>query len=267
MLGSLTTAAKAFLSAHLPPPFVLRPLRRGQVNTAWQVEANGQRYFLKFQGEGRQNGTDRIQEAQLQRSLAQHHLTPSVIATSSDYRWVLHQWIAAPSLSSLHDADEQSRVLALTLWRIHQQRPKLPRWSLQQRVANYVAAVARVDDEVAKHQQHELEAYSDLIELWDSHQAVFCHNDLSADHVLLSTPHRVVDWEYAGYGHACFDIASCIEINQLSDGAQQNLCRVYSEVSGTPHKSQELSQQLPRWRGLLQVINALWTQAQQAEQH
>lgn len=265
MIVAVTTAAEAFLSVHLPPPFVLRPLRNGQVNTTWQVVANEQQYFLKYQGEGQHNGIERSQEAHLQRTLAQNNLSPRVIATSPDYRWVLHEWVEAPTVSGLNDEDEQSRILALTLWRIHQQRPKLSRWSLKHRIANYLTAVGCYDDKLAKQQQHNIEAYQDLIELWDSHQAVFCHNDLSADHVLLSTPNRVVDWEYAGYGHACFDIASCIEINQLSEGAQQNLCRVYGEVSGQPHQSQELVKQLQRWRGLLQVINSLWLHAQHVQ--
>lgn len=261
MMDPQTIAAEEFLASYLTPPFVLTPLRRGQVNTAWQVEAGGQYYFLKYQGVAQQNGTHRQHEARLQRDLAQHSLAPRVVGSSQDHRWVLHEWICAPTLASVPDEDQQSRLLALSLWRIHQHRPNLPRWSLQHRVAKYLATVAQYDDTLAKFEQGRLAPYHDLIELWDSHQTVFCHNDLATDHVLLSTPHRIVDWEYAGYGHALFDIASCIEINQLSDAAQHTLCRVYSEASGQSIQAP----QLQRWRELLQVINALWTHAHQVQ--
>ena len=257
-MGSVIDAAEKFLAAYVTPPFVITPVRCGQVNTAWQVEADGQRYFLKYQGERHQNGTDRHYEAQLQHQLAQRNLAPDIIASSPDHRWVLHEWIAAPALTSVLDEDAQSQLLALSLWRIHQQRPHLPYWSLQRRVTGYLNAVARYDKVLARQQQAKLARYSDLLALWDNHQAVFCHNDLATGHVLLSTPHCIVDWEYAGYGHACFDIASCIEINQLSEGAQQTLYRVYSEASGEPLHTREMQ----RWRGLLQVINTLWALAQ-----
>lgn len=249
--------ADAFLSAHLTPPFQLNPLRSGAVNTAWRVESNGQRYFLKYQGDAQHTGVDRVQEVRLQRALYLAHLTPRVIAYSRDYSWVLQEWVDAPTATSL-GAAEQSRLLADTLWRIHQQRPPLPRWSLKHRVANYVSAVGRYDSQQAQQFAQALDAYQSLLAEWDSAPAVLCHNDLSSDHVLLSTPARVVDWEYAGFGHAWFDLASCIEINQLDDTSQARLCRQYSAASGAKVSPTDLAP----WRGLMQVVNQLWYHAQ-----
>lgn len=250
----MLTTVDAFLAEHVSSRYTLHALRRGQVNTAWRVDATGQQYFLKYHGDAQHNGIDRQQEIQLQRALYKPQLTPRIIASSSDLRWLLQEWIAAPTLSSLSE-QQQTHILAGTLWRIHQQTPTLPRWSLQQRVTQYVSAIPHDSRALAKQQ---LEGYTDLLQLWDASKAVLCHNDLSADHVLLSNPQRVVDWEYAGYGHAWFDIASCIEINQFSDQAQHDLCRLYSEVSG----HSVTVAQLQRWCELVQVINQLWSQAQ-----
>lgn len=251
--------ADAFLTAHVASPYTLHALRRGRVNTAWRVESEGQYYFLKYQGEAQHNGIDRQQELQLQRALFESQLAPKIIAYSHDHRWLLQEWVEAPTLSSLSEP-EQAPILARTLWRIHQQTPTLPRWSLRERVTQYVSAVARYDSDLAQRQQYQLNDYADLLQLWDSSSSVLCHNDLSTDHVLLNSPQRVVDWEYAGYGHAWFDIASCIEINQLNEQAQHDLCRLYSKVSGQLLKVKDLQ----RWRELVQVINTLWSQAQQA---
>ena len=46
-------------------------------------------------------------------------------------------------------------------------------------------------------------------ELWDKQNlSVFCHHDLHRQHILSTDPLCIIDWEYAAYSTAAFDLAS-----------------------------------------------------------
>jgi hypothetical protein len=58
---------------------------------------------------------------------------------------------------------------------------------------------------------------------------VACHNDLLAAN-LLGDPQlgvRIVDWEYAGMNHRCFDLGNLVANNRLDDAATERLLAAY----------------------------------------
>lgn len=58
--------------------------------------------------------------------------------------------------------------------------------------------------------------------------AVFCHNDTVPQNFILSgSDLRVVDWDYAGRGWACFELASFAATADLDDDLQEVLLRSY----------------------------------------
>lgn len=254
-------ALTEFLNTNIGQNWQVEPLRRGEVNQCWKVITPKRSYFLKHQGNETHNSINRVEEARLQRALFQAHLCPELVAHNLDYTWVLMCWVDAPTLED-SPVSEQLQLLAQTLARIHRQTPQLPRWSMQDRVDNYVAAVARYQPEVATQLCQKLTPYKGLLEEWDQGKPVFCHNDLSLQHVLLSDPVRVVDWEYSGFGHPWFDIASTVEINQLNPAQESELCAAYARASGTQLRAEDLGP----WRELLKVINELWLCAQRVQQ-
>ncbi|MCC5880544.1 MAG: phosphotransferase family protein [Idiomarina sp.] len=257
----MSHALTEFLNTHLGHDWQVEPLHRGEVNQCWKVTTPARSYFLKHQGNEAHNSINRVEEARLQQALFNAHLCPELVAHNLDYTWVLMGWVAAPTLAS-SPPPEQMRILGETLARIHQQTPQLPRWSMQDRVNNYIAAVNRYQPAVASAMCAKLSPYKRLLKAWDQGEPVFCHNDLALQHVLLSDPVRVVDWEYAGFGHPWFDVASAVEINQLTPGQESQLCAAYAGVSGVQLGGEDLAP----WRELLKVINELWLYAQRVQQ-
>ncbi|RUO29348.1 hypothetical protein CWE12_10225 [Aliidiomarina sedimenti] len=259
-----STAIDAFLQQHLGSGWQLQPVPGGLVNRCWQVDHEGQRYFLKQQGAARHNGVDRVEEVRLQRALYQHHLTVDIVAWNASYELVLFAWVDAPTLTQ-SDSTTQLKVLADTLWRIHQQAPPLPHWSLSSRVDNYLQAIAQYEAKVANDLAAELAGFAPLLTAWDQHPKVLCHNDLAFAHILMSQPPRVVDWEYAGYGHPCFDLASSIAINELTEGEVAALCEHYSAHS-LKHGGETITPaDLSDWRQLIDLVNRLWFEAQRVQ--
>lgn len=256
----MNLALTDFLNTHIGRNWELQQLRSGEVNQGWKVTTATCCYFLKHQGNATYNSMNRVAEVRLQQDLAKSQLCPSVVAHSRDYSWVLMDWVEGPTLQSLA-SEQQLRVLAQTLAWIHRQTPELPHWSMQTRLQNYLMAVQQYQPQAASRFRRQLLPYQALIDAWDKEQRTFCHNDLSVQHVLLSDPIQVVDWEYAGYGHPWFDVASAAAINKLQPSQQSELCDHYSSASGVQLKPEQLAP----WSELLKVINDLWFCAQRVQ--
>lgn len=236
-------------------PWQVEALRGGVVNSSWKVSNSSQQFFLKQQRAEGTNAIDRANEITLQQQLHSLQLCPQVRYVSEGNEWVLFDWVDAPSLlEAALEAPEQMRILAHTLARIHHSVPEVTPWSLDERIMHYCANLAVHAPQKAHAYQTQLERFSRLIEAWDKESGCLCHNDLSLGHVLLSTPVQVVDWEYAGYGHRYFDIASCIEINDLNRQQVQWLCRFYSQECDVDITPGEIA----TWRALVSVLNDLW---------
>lgn len=260
-------ALEAFLNLHLDLTWSIQPLRQGAVNRCWKVVSGQRNYFLKQQGVDCQTGVDRAQEVRLQIALSentqansgQDALCPEIVAVSTDYQWVLFNWLEADNLadSVTLKQREKMQTLGRTLHRIHQQQVDLPRWSLAERLQTYLAACSKP---VAEDFLRRLTPFQALVKSWDSAPATFCHNDLALEHILMTNPIAVVDWEYAGYGHPWFDIASAIVINDLSTDQQEQLCSAYQAASGIKIGKTDLI----AWCQLVEIINDLWSSAQKS---
>lgn len=263
-------ALEAFLNQQLDLPWSLQPLRQGAVNRCWKITSGQRSYFLKQQGVGSQTGVNRAQEIQLQRALSENTqansgqgvVCPEIVAVSADYQWILFNWLEADNLadSTALNQPEKMQTLGRTLHQIHQQQVDLPRWSLAERLQTYLAACSKP---LAEEFLRQLTPFQSLVQSWDSEPATFCHNDLALEHILMTSPIAVVDWEYAGYGHPWFDIASAIVINQLGSEQQYQLCSAYQAASGIETEKTDL---MP-WCQLVKVINDLWSSAQKCGVH
>lgn len=233
----------------------IEKLNGGEVNSSWKISNQQATYFLKAQRSEQRNQIDRGAEISLQRQLSELALCPTIEYASDNHELVLFAWEGAPTLKqSAMDERSRMQILATTLWRIHGCKPKLNNWSLYDRITHYCDSLAHNAPQLAKAYLTQLEHFSGLVKDWDKKGGALCHNDLSLDHILLSEPVKVVDWEYAGYGHPYFDMASCIEINNLEPAQVQLLCHYYSKVSNKEVTPGEIAS----WRALVGILNELW---------
>ncbi|RUO24020.1 hypothetical protein CWE09_12805 [Aliidiomarina minuta] len=232
-----------------------KKLNGGEVNSSWKISNQETTYFLKAQRSEQRNQIDRSAEVSLQRQLSELDLCPAIEYASDNYELVLFVWENAATLKqSVMDERSRMQILANTLWRIHHCKPRLNNWSLYDRISHYCDSLAHNAPQLAQAYLEQLQHFSGLVRDWDKEGGCFCHNDLSLDHILLSEPVKVVDWEYAGYGHPYFDIASCIEINELQQAQVQLLCHYYSQASNSEVTPGEIAS----WRALVGILNELW---------
>ena len=74
------------------------------------------------------------------------------------------------------------------------------------------------------------------------------------NHILMTDPMRVIDWEYAGIGNPLFDIASTIKINQLNSEMVERLISDYEKRTHYQVDRQRLSQ----WCEFVEWLNKVW---------
>ena len=71
---------------------------------------------------------------------------------------------------------------------------------------------------------------------------------------------KIIDWEYAGYGHPAFDVASTIVINDLYDDEIDTFIETYNQSA----KHMIDREGLRDWIRLVALINRIWFQLQEA---
>ena len=68
-----------------------------------------------------------------------------------------------------------------------------------------------------------------------------CHNDLLAGNIILDRDSgrlMLVDWEYAGMGHPCFDLGNLSVNNDFDEATDERLLRAYhGEAAATSPRS------------------------------
>lgn len=227
-------------------PLEIRELGAGAANQVVLLRGHSTDYIFKWLRHNQQLGLDRNAEFELQRKLAALQLAPEVIACDPN-RWVLQRFVDGIPLAKW-GADSASRlqIAARTLAKIHAQRPRWQGATLWQKCEQYVRQLDTAAQQALRHFREELRSDS---------PAVLCHFDLSFEHILLRDKGvSVIDWEYAGWGDRLTDIASTIEINQLSDASADILNDYYQQATGVVISQQ----QLHRHRLFVRWLNQQW---------
>lgn len=257
--------ARAFLHEVLGSDWQSMPVQSGMVNTLWRVETSTRRFCFKQQPLSDYNGVNRCDDVKLQCYLAQKNLAPMPRYWNADCTFVLTDWVDAVTLADSRYASQRITRTAEILSMIHLQQPQLARWSMRCRVNNYLRVLERYDKDAAAMHRTALQPMQPLLESWDTEPGVFCHNDLSFSHILIpvnpDTTVQVVDWEYAGYGHPLFDLASAIEINRLDNVQSEALCAAYADSQ----RQTVLLSEVAFWRALVKLMNALWVDLQRVQ--
>lgn len=248
--------------AHLPEHGVwnIAPIGRNLTNATWRIHNDRQTYCVK---QYLQRGFfhPQLEHAyQLDSQLASLGIAPQLVWSNLASGVCVFEWIAGPTLADEHDGCKRAQELGRTLARIHQIQPNLAAWSLRSRVEHYCAMLATLNPRAGARAHSDCASYSDLFTRWEQEPQVFCHHDLQAEHIFATDPIHVIDWEYAGYGHPEFDIASAIIINDLYEDEINELLASYHEQNGSIVHRDDLRD----WLRLVALINRIWFELQEA---
>ncbi|MGM0629575.1 MAG: phosphotransferase [Pseudomonadota bacterium] len=235
-------------------PRKIQVLASGQSNQALRLITDSDDYVLKRWRNEQVFAVDREMEVSLQKQLAECSLAPEVLDYHTEQGWLLQPYYKAPSLEQVTLSPLiKATVLAETLAKIHSVRVDIPRWSMAERIEHYLQQLQALDVPSVSVMRRQLVPIAAVLDEWFSFP-VLCHNDLSMNHILMSDPMRVIDWEYAGIGNPLFDIASTIKINQLNNEMVERLISDYEKRTHYQVDRQHLAQ----WCEFVEWLNKVW---------
>lgn len=174
---------------------------------------------------------DREAAIQAQREAAAGGLAPDVVASRLPDGHVLSTFVEGATLGEgqLREREVLERVGA-TLRRLHALPSSLPPYSPFADIRLW-SRLARSDGtEVPPDLDELLDAVWGIEALVEGADlpTVFCHNDTYPANLILSGSRlRLVDWDYAGRGWACFELASFCATAGLSPELREAVLRSY----------------------------------------
>ncbi len=206
----------------------------GANNRNFVARTSTTKYALRIAGaQNERFAVDREAAIQAQREAAAGGLAPAVLASRLPEGHVLSDFLEGSTLS-----EEQLRepgvleTAGATLRRLHALPTSLRFHSPFEDIRLW-SRLARSDGtEIPAGFDELLEAVwriEALIEGAGS-PAVFCHNDTYPENIILSGSQlRLVDWDYAGRGWACFELGSFCATAGLDAELREILLRSYDE--------------------------------------
>ncbi len=231
------------------------PFASSASNNIFQVNANGAIYLAKHLATNPLYTGSRQSQFDLQTELYGAGIAAEPIYLSKDNSIWLERWLPHSQISGA--VTDTALQLAEAMYIVHQLEPGSAKQvdlvgNLQRYIEIINAAAASNGNRAAM--LEEVEAA--LVQCED---ICFCHNDLSAAHVLSAKPYMVVDWEYAGLGCRYFDLASTIKVNAFIGETKLTFMKAYSTRSGIAMA--ELQQQVNRYMPIVDFTYELWHNA------
>ena len=237
-----------------------RSIGRDLANSTWCIENGEHRYVVKQYAHDEAFGRAQGDAVAADIELANSGLAPAIMYSNSEQGVVITEWIAGEPVAAISDAITRAAQLGKAQAAIHQLTPQLPHWCLSQRVHAYCDALTQLDRKTGEQAREDCESYRDLFTAWNEGPRVFCHHDLNAEHVFFEPTIRIIDWEYAGYGHPGFDTASTVVVNDLYDDEIVEFLEAYNANASNMVSRDELR----NWIRLIALVNRIWFALQNA---
>ncbi|WP_166424971.1 phosphotransferase [Paraglaciecola sp. 20A4] len=201
----------------------------GAVNSSFLLTTPTQCFFMKTFESDQVNQLNRQELFGIQKVIWQQGLACEPIYLSNAHSFQLDAWVQSQTLENSKLGEEQKNIqLANALSQIHGLQIDGPLLDLPRQWASYLKLLPK--SKFIK----EYTLAQNLADIWyqaPKNDLVFCHNDLSLQHVTVQTPLTIFDWEYCAYSNRYFDIAACIEVNQMNRHQQENLLIHYAKLS------------------------------------
>lgn len=237
-----------------------RAVGRALANSTWCIENGEHSFMVKQYADDYAFGRSPGEAIAADIELASLGLAPAIIFSDSTQGVVISEWISTPAVAEHFDPITRAAQLGTAQQKIHQYQPNLPTWSLWQRVLRYCDALSELNSGAGAQARSDCQSYKALFANWQMGPRVFCHHDLNAEHVFMSPSLQVIDWEYAGYGHPGFDVASTIVVNDLYDDEIVAFLEAYNDNNPYPVEREALRD----WIRLIALINRIWFTLQEA---
>lgn len=210
-------------------PFTLTPFESGGTNRHFCVEADT-KYFLKVFQTNELQVVSRNQQYAVQSQVAKFDLAPTPLALSSCNRFWLEQWLDGGVQQRQVD-DSDVSILANALSAIHRLPVTAQTLNIE---AEWYRYLHLAESETMPFQNE----INELLERYgSSNDHCFCHNDLHVSHIVKGEQLTILDWEYAAIGNRYFDLAACIQVNQLNAMQVEALLTEYAQHTGLAKSS------------------------------
>jgi len=233
-----------------------RPLEGGITNRNYRVQLGGTEYVLRLHGKdtallGISREAERIANA----AAAELGIAPAVAATFEG--GLLTRFIACTTLEPREIAGRAEEI-ARALRAFHDTRVALPAafW-VPDLLEDYAAIIAARGGSLPPSYEQARTIAARIAAALPGSEPRPCHNDLLAGNLVLERDAgrvMIVDWEYAGMGHPCFDLGNLSVNNDFDDAADERLLGAYHGT--TPSRAQRATLKL--MRVLSDVREAAW---------
>lgn len=241
-------------------PWKIEPIGSNLANRTWVLANGRQRYLAKQFRYEEAFARDMEQVLALETYVADQSIGPEVVLSVKEERVVIYEFLDRSVFDVILKEDLQVKVLGRALAGIQNLKPKLPRWSLRERLYLYCDALEETSESLAQQLKLDLAASESLLAKWEQGPHVFCHLDLSLDHLFLNPHLRIIDWEYAGYSHPAFDVAMTVVMNDLFENEIDTFLDEYNQYA--PFRV--VREELPDWIRLVALVNRIWFKVQQS---
>ncbi|MDQ3121330.1 MAG: choline kinase family protein [Actinomycetota bacterium] len=202
----------------------------GITNHNLKVEVDGEVFVLRVAGKDTdQLGIDRAVELEATHAAAALGIGPEVVAFVEPEEWLVTRFVegTTPPAERLREPELLARVAA-ALRAFHDSPPLSGSFDSFRVVENYrETALARGGTIPSAYARaHELAGRIEGIRAGTA--AKPCHNDLLNANFLWDDERLcIVDWEYAGMGDPCFDLANFSINHELDEVARRHLLEEY----------------------------------------
>jgi thiamine kinase-like enzyme len=205
------------------------PLQGGITNRNVRVTLGGSEYVVRVHGRDTGLlGIDRGAERIASETAARLKIAPDVAAVLEDClvtRFVASEPAGSPEIA------ERVEELARGLRAFHDSGARLPTtfW-VPELLADYAAIVRARGGTLPGLYEEAFAVSSQIAAALPVDRTRPCHNDLLAGNVLRPRDGGrmlIVDWEYAGMGHPCFDLGNLSINNDFDDADDERLLSAY----------------------------------------
>jgi thiamine kinase-like enzyme len=237
-LEEILTRLQAFIGPLSGEPV---PLSGGITNHNFRVMLGGEDYVLRIHGKDTKLlGIDRESERMASKLAAGIGIAPTLVAAFDDC--LLTRFVTCDAAGPADVVDDVEQV-ALALRAFHGSPATLPsRFWVPDLLERYASLVSAHHVKLPEAYRRAAAVAAEIAVATPLRDPRPCHNDLLAGNIIRARGGEVliVDWEYAGMGHPCFDLGNLSVNNDFDEIADERLLSAYHGAPPSDRQRAEL---------------------------
>jgi Ser/Thr protein kinase RdoA (MazF antagonist) len=246
------------LAGMLGPLRGIEPLPSGADGQSYRVTAGAGRFVAKLFAPDSQVLLGPGEQFALLGRLAAAGIAPKPAGLDEARRLLVTEFVedaAAVGAGELRRPERIGRIAGL-LKALHRVPADIPAFAPARYAERYVDRLGGLERLAARDRKR----YDELKELavdLDFRSTCLCHNDLTADNLLLGVRPKLIDFDYAVIAPASVDLASLVVMNGFSSREESALLAAYFEGAGSPFSLPEFA----RVQRLVRLLAHFWSLA------